>query len=158
MNQSLQTNAYPFVTNSFHHDVLVQPNGHWIMIGQISKDFSDLPGYPGTTTVLGDVILDIDPNGNVVWAWSAFDYLDVNRHLQGLPDWTHSNALVYTLDGDLLLSMRHQSWILKIDYAHGNGKLLPLVLRDGGTQVLDLDQPLRTNTTWATSGMPVIHE
>jgi len=127
VNQSLQTNGYPFVVTQgsslggFHHDMLALPNGHWIALGQTTKDFSDLPGYPGTTGVLGDVLLDIDPNGNVVWAWSAFDYLDVNRHLMGLPDWTHSNALVYTPDGNLLLSMRNQSWILKIDYANGTG-------------------------------------
>jgi len=120
-NQSLQANGYSFLIIGFSHDVLVMPNGHWISIGQISRDFTDLPGYPGTTGVLGDAIVDIDPGGNVVWGWSAFDYLDVNRHLQGLPDWTHSNAVVYTTDGDLLLSMRHQSWILKIDYADGKG-------------------------------------
>ena len=38
------------------------------------------------------------------------------------PDWTHSNALLYTpSDGNLLLSIRHQSWIIKIDYANGSG-------------------------------------
>jgi arylsulfate sulfotransferase len=121
VNQSLQANGYSFVILNFSHDVLTLPNGHWITIGQISKAFTDLPGYPGTTNVLGDAVVDIDPNGNVVWGWSAFDYLDVNRHLQGLPDWTHSNALVYTPDGNLLLSMRHQSWILKIDYSNGMG-------------------------------------
>ena len=57
----------------------------------------------------------------MAWAWSGFDHLDVNRHLMGLPDWTHSNAIIYTPDGNLLLSMRHQSWILKIDYADGTG-------------------------------------
>jgi arylsulfate sulfotransferase len=122
MNQSLQAHGYSFPPlNVFHHDVLVLPNGHWIALAQITKNFNDLPGFPGTTGVLGDVLLDIDPAGNVVWAWSAFDYLDVNRHLYGLPDWTHSNALVYTPDGNLLLSIRHQSWILKIDYANGTG-------------------------------------
>lgn len=122
MNQSLQAHGYSFPPlNIFHHDVLVLPNGHWIALAQITKDFNNLPGYPGTTGVLGDVLLDIDPNGNVVWAWSAFDYLDVNRHLLGFPDWTHSNAHMYTPDGNLLLSMRHQSWILKIDYANGTG-------------------------------------
>jgi arylsulfate sulfotransferase len=105
----------------FSHDVLVLPNGHWITIGQISQNYTDLPGYPGVTAVLGDVVVDIDTTGNVVWAWSAFDYLDVNRHPEGLPDWTHSNALVYTADGNLLLSMRNQSWILKLDYANGTG-------------------------------------
>jgi len=133
VNQSLQANAYSFSITAFSHDILTLPNGHWIAIGQVAKDFTDLPGYPGTTNVIGDVIVDIDPNGNVVWGWSAFDYLDVNRHLQGLPDWTHSNALVYTADGSLLISMRHQSWILKIDYANGTGtgKILWKLGEDG---------------------------
>ena len=121
VNQSLQAGGYAFTINVFSHDVLTLPNGHWIGLAQITKDFTDLPGYPGTLGVLGDVLVDLDTNGNVAWAWSAFDYLDVNRHLMGLPDWTHSNALVLTADGSLLLSMRHQSWILKIDYANGSG-------------------------------------
>jgi hypothetical protein len=40
----------------------------------------------------------------------------------GFPDWTHSNTLVYSPDdGNLLLSMRHQFWVLKIDYQDGQG-------------------------------------
>jgi hypothetical protein len=71
---------------------------------------------------LGDIVIDLDPNWNPVWVWSSFEHLDVNRHLMGLPDWTHSNTLVYTPnDGDLLLSIRNQSWILKIDYNNGSG-------------------------------------
>ncbi len=110
VNQSLQANAYDFTIppslglnggNPFHHDVLVLPNGHWIALSQIAKSFTDLPGYPGTTQVVGDaVVIDIDLNGNVAWAWSSFDHLDVSRSPYfGLPDWTHSNALVYTADG-----------------------------------------------------------
>jgi arylsulfate sulfotransferase len=120
MDQSLQAHGYslPPIGN-LHHDMLVLPNGHWIALGQITKSMT-ASGY-GTLDVQGDVLLDIDPSGNVVWAWSAFDHLDINRHLFGLPDWTHSNALVYTADGNLLLSMRNQSWILKIDYANGAG-------------------------------------
>jgi len=124
VNQSLQANGYSFSIGVFSHDILALPNGHWITIGLISKDFTNLSGYPGTTSVTGDAVVDIDPNGKVAWGWSAFDHLDVldvNRHLQGLPDWTHSNALVYTADGNLLISMRHQSWILKLDYANGTG-------------------------------------
>jgi arylsulfate sulfotransferase len=121
VNESLRSIGRSFAIINFSHDVLVLPNGHWITIGQVARDYTDLPGYPGTVTVLGDVVVDIDPSENVVWAWSAFDYLDVNRHIFGLPDWTHSNALIYTADGNLLLSMRSQSWILKLDYANGTG-------------------------------------
>jgi hypothetical protein len=85
-------------------------------------NFTDLPGYPGTLFVTGDALIDLDPAGNVAWVWSSLDHLDVNRHPFGLPDWTHSNAVVYTPnDGNLLLSMRNQCWILKLDYENGNG-------------------------------------
>jgi arylsulfate sulfotransferase len=133
VNQSLQAQGFSISLVAFSHDILVLPSGHWITIIQISQDFNDLPGYPGTTAVLGDLLVDIDPNNNVVWNWSAFNYLDVNRHLQGLPDWTHSNALVYTPDDNLLLSMRNQSWILKIEYLNGSGSGNVLwTLGDGG--------------------------
>jgi arylsulfate sulfotransferase len=121
VNQSLTAKGYPFTVGSFHHDVIVLPNGHWITLANYTKPYTNLPGYPGVTNVLGDALIDIDLNGNVAWAWSAFDWLDVNRHLMAFPDWTHSNAIIYTADGNLLLSMRHQSWILKIDYANGSG-------------------------------------
>lgn len=123
INQSLQGIGRSFkISGGLNHEVLVLPNGHWLTLGQISQDYENLPGYPGTTAVLGDVVLDIDTSGNVAWAWSPFDYLDVNRHPYfGLPDWTHANALVYTKDGNLLLSLRAQSWILKLDYANGSG-------------------------------------
>jgi arylsulfate sulfotransferase len=91
--------------------------------------------------VQGDVLLDVDPTGNVVWAWSAFDHLDINRALFGLPDWTHSNALVYTADSNLLLSMRNQSWILKIDYENGagSGNILWRLGEDGDFTLLGGD-------------------
>jgi arylsulfate sulfotransferase len=131
VNQLLQAGGYDFTIppnlglpggSPFHHDMLFLPNGHWIALCQIAKSFDNLQGYSGTTKVAGDALVDIDPQGDVVWAWSAFDHLDVNRHPYfPLPDWTHGNALVYTPDGNLLLSMRAQSWILKIDYRNGTG-------------------------------------
>jgi len=120
--QSLHNASYSFDFQFFHHDFAPLNNGHLVVLGQTTKDFIDLPGYPGTTTVQGDVLVDLDQNWNPVWAWNAFDYLDVNRHLMGLPDWTHSNAVVYNpADGNLILSVRHQSWILGIDYQDGSG-------------------------------------
>ncbi len=128
INTSLQNNGYSFTITQFHHDLLPLPNGHWIALCNTTKDFTNLPGYPGVTHVLGDALVDIDPSGNVVWAWSGFDHLDVNRHPMGLADfegagadWTHSNAILSSADGNLFLSMRNQSWILKIDYENGQG-------------------------------------
>jgi arylsulfate sulfotransferase len=142
VNQSLQAKGLSYNLAGFSHDVLTLPNGHWITIIQITQDFTDLPGYPGTTSVLGDLVVDIDPNGNVVWSWSAFDYLDVNRYPYfGMPDWTHSNALVLTADNNLLLSVRNQSWILKLDYASGtgSGNVLWKLGQDGDFTILGGD-------------------
>ncbi len=105
-----------------HHDFAALPNRHLVLIVQLLKDFTDLPGYPGVTTVIGDGLIDLDRNHNVVWCWSEFDHLDVNRHPYGFPDWTHTNAVLYsTSDGNLIVSSRHQSWIMKVRYSNGSG-------------------------------------
>jgi arylsulfate sulfotransferase len=118
----MQSAGFDFAPIAYHHDICTLPNGHVVVLAYFTKDFKDLPGYPGTTSVIGDGIIDLDQNWNPVWGWNSFDHLDVNRHLGGLPDWTHSNALIYSSDdGNLILSMRHQSWVLKIDYNNGAG-------------------------------------
>ena len=121
LNTALANAGYSLQAFSIHHDVLRLDNGHWILLLNENRDFQDLPGYPGTTTVLGDALVDLDTNNQPVWVWRAFDHLDVNRHPFAFPDWTHCNGLIYAPDGSLLLSSRHQSWIMKIDYANGLG-------------------------------------
>lgn len=120
--QKMQAAGFDFIPQNYHHDVLALDNGHLIVLVNFTQAFTDLAGYPGTTNVIGDGLIDLDTNWNPVWAWNSFDYLDVNRHLNGLPDWTHSNAVIYDpSDGNLMMSMRHQSWVLKIDYNNGTG-------------------------------------
>ncbi|HXY07414.1 MAG TPA: aryl-sulfate sulfotransferase [Terriglobales bacterium] len=122
LNTALHSAGFNLVGQGFHHDFLPLDNGHWIVLTSVNQSFTNLPGYPGATVVVGDALVDVDQNFNPVWTWSAFDHLNVNRHLNGLPDWTHSNAVIYSAsDGNLLLSMRNQAWILKIDYADGAG-------------------------------------
>jgi hypothetical protein len=77
----------------------------------------------------------------VKWAWDAFDHLDVNRGpvlgevtQPGSPeptnavpllpavDWLHVNAVALSpADGNLIISSRHQDWVIKIDYRNGAG-------------------------------------
>lgn len=82
----LQAAGYNLPINSIHHDLLPLPNGHLIVLVNYHKDFTDLPGRPGTTTVLGDALIDLDPQHNPVWVWDSFDHLDVNRHPMNFPD------------------------------------------------------------------------
>lgn len=105
-----------------HHDFAILPNGHLIVIAGEDKTISGLTGYSTPQEVSGDVLIDLDQNHNPVWLWSEFDHLDPNRHPEGLPDWTHTNSVVYSPDdGDLIVSSRHQSWVFKIDYQDGAG-------------------------------------
>ena len=107
---------------SFHHSVLALPNGHWILLADYTKSYANLPGQTGATSVIGDALVDVDQNSNPVWVWNTFDHLDVNRHPMNFPDWTHSNGMLYSSDDhNLLLSMRHQNWIIKIEYLDGTG-------------------------------------
>lgn len=122
LNQKLANAGYDIQVFSIDHDFVLLPNGHLLIIVSDTRVFTDLPGYPGQTTVTGNAILDLDSNYSPVWVWDAFDHLDVNRHPLFFPDWTHANALVYSPDdGNLLFSLRHQSWVLKIDYQNGSG-------------------------------------
>jgi hypothetical protein len=122
LSQKLQAAGYNIQLASIDHDILLLPNGHLLFITSDSRTFTDLPGYPGQTFVQGNAIIDVDQHNNPVWVWDAFDHLDVNRHPIYFPDWTHSNALFYSPDdGNFLLSVRHQHWVLKIDYQDGSG-------------------------------------
>lgn len=122
MNAKLAATGYDLVIEEMHHDILPLQNGHLIVLANFTKTFTDLPGYPGDTAVLGDALIDLDENQNPVWVWSTFDHLDVNRHPMFFPDWTHSNAVIYSPDdGNLILSVRHQHWVIKIDYQDGRG-------------------------------------
>ena len=122
LEQSLTAQGYSFTLQGFHHDVLPLPNGHVVLLADMREPYTNLPGYPGTTSVLGDLLVDVDQNFNPIWVWNAFDHLDVNRHPMNFPDWTHGNAILYSADDhNLLFSMRHQNWIVKIAYQDGSG-------------------------------------
>jgi arylsulfate sulfotransferase len=115
-----QGNTYKI--RSFHHDVLALANGHWVILADYAKNYTNLPGHPGTIPVLGDAIVDVDQHFNPDWVWNAFDHLDINRQPMNFPDWTHGNALLYSSDDhNLLFSMRHQNWIIKIEFLDGLG-------------------------------------
>jgi arylsulfate sulfotransferase len=116
-----------FKVASFHHDILVLPNGHYILLADYSKTFNNTPGLPNGTIVAGDALVEWDPIQNAaLWTWSTFDHLDPTRIpygiANGVADWTHGNAVIYSPDdGNIILSLRNQNWILKINYQNGTG-------------------------------------
>jgi hypothetical protein len=110
-----------------HHDVAILPNGHLVVLADTTKTLTD------GTTPTGDVVIDLGDMENVggnnpnhtpqpTWAWNEFNHFDTNRRPYSYPDWTHSNAVIYSKDDDnLIISSRHQNWLVKIDYNNGAG-------------------------------------
>lgn len=43
----------------------------------------------------GDTIIEVNPEGKIVWSWSSSEHLDINRYmpLTGMKDWTHGNTV-----------------------------------------------------------------
>jgi len=133
---------------AFHHEAIRLPNGDTMAFGDVEQMFpAGTQGSTGPVDIIGDIIVELDQNFQVVWSWSAFDHdgggtqLDINRPAVlgetckqgggGCPplylasvanDWLHSNSLQYrTTDHNLIMSLRHQDWVIKIDYQDGQG-------------------------------------
>ena len=52
-----------------------------------------------------------DPSGTYIYVLDSGN-ATTNGQLMGFPDWTHTNAVLYSPDdGNLIVSMRHQNWI-----------------------------------------------
>jgi len=127
---------------SFHHEAIRLPNGHTLVIGSVERLMTDVQGE-GTVDIYGEMVIDLDENFQVSWVWNAFDHLDVTRKAildevctmgggdGGCPplffaeeanDWLHANAIDYVPeDGSILISLRHQDWVIKVNYDNGNG-------------------------------------
>jgi hypothetical protein len=123
---------------SLHHEANELPDGRIAVLASVERILEDVQG-PGPVDVVGDMVIVLDADLQVVWAWNSFDHLDPTRLATlgetcpggGCPplvlavtgtDWTHSNSVTYSPeDGNLLLSIRHQDWVVKIDYQDGAG-------------------------------------
>ncbi len=144
----------------FHHDIIELPDGHFMSLSYAFRDFDyplDAKGeksVPQKHHVAGDLIVEFDRSGKKLWTWDAFDHLDPKRVRDGFitpnpvidpangtpsNDWTHGNAILYdAADDSVLLSMRHQDWIIKID--HKTGKVLWKLGEDGDFKLVGGDR------------------
>lgn len=125
--------------NWFSHEGLRLPNGHTLTFGSVEKLLTNVQG-PGTVDVVGDMILDLDPQFQVAWVWNSFQHMDTSRQAtlgetcrpnsgcgplylaNTANDWTHGNSIRYIpSDGSIIISQRNQDWCQKIDYGNGAG-------------------------------------
>jgi len=117
--------------DGFHHDAIALDDGTFLAL---SKEPFDIDTYHMSysdrqlvepQTVSADIAVQFTREGEVLDTWRLSEVLDPQRigydsidftHSDGLYDWTHANAvMVDPADGNLVISIRNQDAIVKID-------------------------------------------
>ena len=142
--------------SAFHHEAIRLPNGHTLAVAGLERIMpAGTQGSKEPIDILGDLVVELDEDFQVVHMWNNFDHLDVNRMSVGdskckegpgsggcaavylapaANGWTHTNSLNYIpSSGDFLASMPEQNWVIKVDYKNGkgSGKVLWRLGKDG---------------------------
>lgn len=139
VNEQLAVFGNRRLISGFHHEAFRMPDGKLLVLANNEQILTDVQG-PGPVDVIGDMIIVLDEDLNVVWTWDVFDHIDHYYRAVldencvpgggGCPafylartakDWTHGNSVQLTPDGHLVFSMRHLDWVVKINYANGSG-------------------------------------
>ena len=155
--------AAKFGYDEIHHDVTFTPEGNFIAIATETRHL-EVAWFDQPAKVKGEVLIEVDQEGDIIWEWNSFDYLDTDRlplkqALQQNPnavfDWLHANGLQYFAEDDsILVSFRHQSWVIKID--HATGEVLWRLGRDGDFELVNRDPA--TKVSWfSAQHAPELH-
>ena len=116
-----------------HHDSLRMPNGNTLVIKweKLSEELTQqikggVHSEDDEKQMLGDVILEIAPDGTTVRRWNSWEHLDVEEDvicpLEHRLEWTHLNSLDLTPDGDWLISLRRIDTVAIVDADTGGFK------------------------------------
>lgn len=109
-----------------NHEVLVLPDGNvlYMIYDARTMDMSQIaPGGQTAATVIGLVLQEQTPAGNIVFEWQSWDHIpitDTNQDLtQPVVDYIHGNSIDVDDDGHLLISSRHLDEVTKINRQSG---------------------------------------
>ena len=129
--------------DSVHHECFEMASGNLLALSSELRRYEswprseDDPSAPfAPSNVVGDRIVELRLDGTVVGSWSLLDVLDPMRigynSLNGFwndhygmanrptRDWSHANAVVHDpSDDSLVISVRHQDAVVKIDRGTG---------------------------------------
>jgi arylsulfate sulfotransferase len=130
----------PVATETFHHGVNLGPDGHLLLLSMEVRRYDDWPGSTtdpqasrGPADVVGDIVVEVAPDGTVVNEWRLLDLLDpqrigygsrdaywVKRGYPDTQDWCHANGTAYdSRDDSILVSLRTQDCIVKFSRRSG---------------------------------------
>ncbi len=127
------------------HEVRTLPNGNILMIASTDRILG--PDIQGGADIIFDELVVLNPQLQLIWSWNATTCNNCATQLPptrkavlgeqcmigqgGCPpltppntvanDWLHGNSAELAPDGNILMSLRHQDWVIKIDYANGAG-------------------------------------
>jgi hypothetical protein len=156
-----------------HHDGRLLMNGNVLLLcatelpDNIAKRVRG--GRPGTEAkgkIWADYLVEMTKDGRVVGEWRTWEHLDPEQDIiTGVQDdrseWTHGNGLAELPGGDLLVSFRNISTIIRIDRRSGkitwklgapplSGQHAPTPLPNGNILIFD-NGPHRLDETFPFS-------
>jgi hypothetical protein len=156
-----------------HHDGRLLKNGNVLLLcatelpDEVAKKVQG--GRPGTEVggkMWADYLAEMTKDGRTVWEWRSWEHLNPATEriteIQGdRKEWTHGNAVMELPDGNLLVSFRDISTIIKIHRPTGKivwklgapplaGQHAPASLEDGNILIFD-NGPHRLDDTFPFS-------
>ncbi len=120
------------------HDFQVLPNGDYLTIKDVSST-TDLSswGLSSTAAVVDDVIIELNPQGQVVWSWDTLAHIDLateNANWHDVVNWPnlglnaiHMNS-IQEVGNQIIMSARDLDAVYDIDKTTGN-----IIWKLGGT-------------------------
>lgn len=127
-----------------HHDFAKLPNGNYLYLAweTVPKALQQKVrgGIKGSEfkggVMFNDAIVEVNPQGKVVWQWSANKHLNPDTDIIGplykREEWLHLNSVSVRPDGNILVCARHTDAVMEIDKKTGR-----INLRWGNSAYLD---------------------
>lgn len=122
----LCTNGY----GTDEHEIYMLEDGHYFLIalGYRQVDMSLIvPGGDPNASVIDNHIQEFDENHNLVFEWLCYDHDQFNitnaigvDFTQHTINYIHMNSVAIDYDGNIIISSRHQSKVVKINRQTGD--------------------------------------
>jgi hypothetical protein len=114
-----------------HHDGRLLKNGNVLLLcaAELPDDVArqvrgGRAGSEEKGKMWADYLVELTTEGRTVWEWRSWEHLDpavdvITAVQDDRSEWTHGNAIVELSDGDLLVSFRNISTIVRIERQTG---------------------------------------
>ena len=121
---------WEYTDHAQHHDFRMTPNGNLIYVAwspmtadQVARIRGDHEVPAPGSNVQGDVVREVDRDGNLVWEWVAAEHLQIEAYplsaSSNTGNYAHVNAVMPLADGRILLCFRHIDLLAALDPATG---------------------------------------